>query len=182
MPGFSGDLELFGLPNLLQSLAQSSVTGVLTLHASDAQVLGTLSIRKGQMLEAHVGHLRGADAVYQLLERPVTATFQFASRPDAELPAGTGTEILNLLFEGMRRYDEFQRAATLVPDAAPLASTGVAPTSHSEETDQAIVTAVWTRARGGTPAVLCEREVPTDAYRIRRLLAHWVEQGSLKLR
>ncbi len=182
-PGLSGDLELFGLPNLLQSLAQSSVTGVLRLHGRDAQVLGTLSIRRGQMLDAQVGHLRGPDAVYQLLERPVTATFQFASRPEGELPAGGGgTEILNLLFEGMRRYDEFQRAAALVPDTAPLASTGVAPTSHPEETDQSVVTAVWTRARGGTPALLCEREVPTDAYRIRRLLAHWVEQGSLKLR
>jgi hypothetical protein len=181
-PGFSGDLELFGLPNLLQSLAQSSVTGVLRLHGSEAQVLGTLSIRKGQMMEAQVGHLQGADAVYQLLERPVAATFQFASRPDAELPPGSGTEILSLLFEGMRRYDEFQRAAALVPDEAPLASTGMAPTAHPEETDQAVVTAVWTRARGGAPALLCESQVPTDAYRIRRLLAHWVEQGSLKLR
>ena len=82
----------------------------------------------------------------------------------------------------MRRYDELQRASALVPDAAPLISTGLAPTSHPEETDQAIVTAVWTRARGGTPAIVCEHEVSTDAYRIRRLLAFWVEQGSLKLR
>ena len=180
-PGLSGDLEVFGLPNLLQSLAQSAVTGTLKLHGADKQQLGALALRKGRLLDANVAHLRGAEAVYQLLERPVAATFQFASRPDSELPAGAGAETLSLLFEGMRRYDELQRAAALVPDTAPLASTGMAPTSHPQESDQSIVTAVWTRARGGTPAIVCEREIPTDPYRIRRLLAFWVEQGSLKL-
>jgi hypothetical protein len=173
---------VFGLPNLLQSLAQSAVTGTLMLRGADKQQLGALALRKGRLLDANVAHLRGAEAVYQLLEWPVAATFQFASRPDSELPAGAGAETLSLMFEGMRRYDELQRATTLVPDTAPLASTGMAPTSPPEESDQSIVTAVWTRARGGTPAIVCEREIPTDAYRIRRLLAFWVEQGSLKLR
>jgi len=182
IPGLSGDLELFGLPNLLQSLAQSAVTGTLLLHGADKQQLGALSLRKGQLLEARVAHLNGPEAVYQLLERPVAATFQFLSRADSELPPGVGAETLSLLFEGMRRYDEFQRAAALVADMAPLATTGMAPTSHPEESDQSIVTAVWTRARGGTPAIVCEREIPTDPFRIRRLLAFWVEQGSLKLR
>lgn len=181
-PGLSGDLEVFGLPNLLQSLAQSAVTGTLILRGADKHQLGALALRKGQLLEAKVAHLHGPEAVYQLLERPVAATFQFASRPDSELPAGAGAETLSLLFEGMRRYDELQRATALVPDTAPLASTGMAPTSHPQESDQSIVTAVWTRARGGTPAIVCEREIPTDAFRIRRLLAFWVEQGSLKLR
>ena len=88
---------------------------------------------RARLLDANVAHLRGAEAVYQLLERPAASTFQFASRADSELPAGAGTETLSLLFEGMRRYDELQRAAALVPDTAPLASTGMAPTSHPEE-------------------------------------------------
>ena len=48
-------------------------------------------------------------------------------------------------------------------------------------------TAASSRPSGNAPAaattpVDCEKAVESDAYRIRRVLAHWVEEGSLKIR
>ena len=114
----SGDLELFELPSLLQSLGVSEVTGVLALRDRRGNVLGSMSLERGKIRGAQVGILKGDDACYQLFERPFPGTFAFTKH---ELPPRKETdphprEIVPVLLEGMRRYDEFQRAAALVPD------------------------------------------------------------------
>jgi hypothetical protein len=48
--------------------------------------------------------------------------------------------------------------------------------------DEEFAKLVWsTMANGATP-VECEASLKTDGYRVRRLLAHWVEEGALKAR
>jgi hypothetical protein len=79
----------------------------------------------------------------------------------------------------MRRYDEFQQAAGLVPDDMPLKTTQVKPTPHPEERDGILVKDLWTLASGGATARECEARLKADSYRLRRLLAHWVETGAL---
>jgi hypothetical protein len=49
------------------------------------------------------------------------------------------------------------------------------------ETDGAFVHSVWSRLKeGATPREIQER-VFTDAYRIRALISHWVEERSLRI-
>ena len=80
----------------------------------------------------------------------------------------------------MRRYDDFQRFAALVPDGIVLAPTGTKPSTDPEETDGALQKAVWTKASAGATPKAIESAVAADSYRIRRLLVRWVEEGSLK--
>ncbi|HET6897022.1 MAG TPA: DUF4388 domain-containing protein, partial [Vicinamibacteria bacterium] len=80
MPGLAGDLDLFGLPGLLQTLAQSQLTGVLTLMNTDKLAQATVILHGGRFREARHGSLRGVDAMYQLFERPFPGTFAFVSR------------------------------------------------------------------------------------------------------
>ncbi len=181
--GLSGDLDLFGLPNLLQTLNQSALTGILSLMRSPGKVDASVLFETGLFRGAQFASLRGEEAVYELFERPFSGTFAFVSRTDV---AGLGftsepSDVLGLLLEGVRRHDEFKRASTLVPDQAFLETTGTAPTPLSDE-DEDFVHVVWTRVAKGASAPDCEASIPTDSYRIRRLLAHWVEEGALKLR
>ena len=60
-----------------------------------------------------------------------------------------------------------------------LAKTNVKPAPLDEEKDPAFVREVWLKASAGTPVVEWERELPTDPFRVRRLVAHWLEQGAL---
>jgi hypothetical protein len=181
--GFSGDLDLFGLPNVLQTLQQARLTGVLSLMRSQGQVDAAMLFESGLFRGAQFANLRGEEAAYELFERPFNGTFAFVSRPDVAALGFTSepSDVLAVLLEGVRRHDEFKRASTLVPDQALLEATGTAPTSLSDE-DEDFIHVVWTRvARGASPPD-CEASIPTDSYRIRRLLAHWVEEGALKLR
>ena len=81
--------------------------------------------------------------------------------------------------EGMRRYDEYERARALVPDATVLLPTGVRPTAPPGESDGAFVRELWGRLKNGGTAAACEEAVAADGYRIRTLLAHWLQEGAV---
>jgi hypothetical protein len=179
----SGDLAIFELPSLLQSLAASEVTGTLTLRNAPGAVMGRLLLESGRIRAAENGALRGDEACYQLFERPGGATFAFvrqtglAPRGEDEPPL---REVVSILLEGMRRYDELQHCSALVPDDAVFKQTSSKPSAEPEEPDAGFQHAVLSKAVSGLNARAIEAAVVADSFRVRRLLARWVEDGSLK--
>jgi hypothetical protein len=124
--------------------------------------------------------LRREAAVYQLLEKPSPGTFAFRNETDLQpTDDEPGFDVMSLIMEGVRRYDEFQRAAALVPDDAVLQSAGTGPTPVEDEPNEALIESVWERAIAGAAASELDQELPVDSYRVRRLLAQWVEAGTL---
>ncbi len=176
----SGDLALFGLPNLMQSLSDSRVTGLLTLNGAAGQVVGRVRMVDGRILECEAGHLSGESAVYELFERPAPGTFVFHGGEPGETDGAEPLEVLPVMLEALRRHDEFEAAAALVPDESVLQRTDRKPTRPADEQDMDLLNAVWSQMVSGSSARECEAMVAVDAYRVRRLLAHWVEQGSLR--
>ena len=178
----SGDLELFGLPNLLQTLAESHVTGALSLMDAEGESIGVLHLEDGMFRNCQVGILRGDEAVYQLFEKPVPGTFALRSRRDGSHDSEQTEpprDVLPVVLEACRRYDEFRKARALVPDEAALKPTGSKPTRTVDESDIGFLRALWTRITSGATPVDCERAIAADSYRIRSLLAHWLETGAL---
>jgi hypothetical protein len=179
----AGDLGVFGLPTLLQNLADSEVTGTLTLTGADGGTVATLEFARGAVAEAQTGRLRGTTALYALLERERVQRFAFvnaAAAPGTPAPAGAHA-VLPLLMEGMRRLDEYQRAAAVAPDDARLAPGEVRPNRIDDEPDLEMMRTVWRRAVGGATPREIEAETALDPYRVRRLFEHWLEEGSLKV-
>lgn len=176
----TGALEFFGLPSVVQSLGEMRATGMLTLINKQKHAAAKLVFVDGKFLNAQMGQMRGDEALYQALERPLTGTFAFVPYPPEKLASDiVPREIMGLLLEGMRRNDELQRFIALVPDDVTLTKTNVKPTPHEEETDPALVREVWIKASSGANIAECERQLATDSYRVRRLVAHWLEQGAL---
>ncbi len=179
----TGDLELFSLPDLLQQLALFQLTGTLTIKDAGGEPTSTISLVSGRMQNCTAGRLQGVNAVYQLLERPCAGTFAFQGRrgrPGQEPPADARLmDLTSVLFEGMRRYDEFQRASAVVPDSVVLKPKGTKPEPRQDELNVALFEQVWKSvAVGGTPEK-CEVECMVDAYSVRTLLARWVEEDVL---
>jgi hypothetical protein len=170
----SGDLSTFGLPALLRTLHDAEATGVLTLP--NAKLLGL----NGRFVDAQTATLRGIDALYQLLERPVAGTFAFTpqSAPAAK-PRNEPLDVRPLIAEGVRRHEELSRLSLVVRDDLTLKPTAVKPTPDPEESDPAIVREVWVNATSGRSVAEWEPRVAADAYRVRRLLWRWMEEGAL---
>lgn len=182
LPTLSGDLALFGLPNLLQNLADSQLGGLLKVLGSGGGITARVWMRDGQVLAADSGNLRAEVVVYQLLEDPKPGQFVFAEtdeQPDSDARTQEPMSVQSVLFEGIRRYDEFKQAAALVPDKAILSPTGSKPTPAEGETDGDLVREVWRRASSGFSPAECEADIAIDRYRIRRLYEHWLTEGSL---
>jgi hypothetical protein len=178
----AGDLGLFGLPSLLQNLSDSQLTGVLTVLDKSGGAAASIRLDNGLIRSAKNGLLSGEVAVYQMLEKPIQGRFVFVDS-DEETSAGADKEppkpIQPLLFEGIRRYDEFMRAAALAPDDSRFRATDRKPTKAEDEPNMDLLKSVWYRAVKGASPAECEAEFPVDSYRVRRLFEHWVAEGSL---
>jgi Domain of unknown function (DUF4388) len=177
----SGDLELFGLPNVLHTIYQSALSGVLTIVSEAGRTEATLLFDQGMYRGGQCNTVHGEEAVYQLIEKPFPGSFAFVSRTDvAAMPrVGEPKDVLGLLLEGVRRYDDFQRAVAVAPDTATFKATGAARTTPQDE-DPDFATYVWTQASSGKTPLEAEITISTDSYRVRRLLALWVEEGALQ--
>jgi len=177
----TGELEFFGLPSVMQSLADMNATGMLTLTNKQRQVGSKLIFVDGKFLNARTNQVKGTDALYEVLERPLSGTFAFVPYPREKMQ-GAASEplpIMGLLLEGMRRHDELQRLIAVVPDDMKLGRGSAKPTPDEEEDDPALVREVWMKASSGLPVLECEKQLATDSFRVRRLIAHWVENNAL---
>ena len=178
----SGDLALFGLPNVLQNLSDTNVTGAIKIFDSDGGEMAEIRLADGNLISAILGKLKNDIAVYQLLERPVEGRFVFVNEDylgEDPLPPPSSMAMMSLLLEGMRRYDEFNRALALIPDEARFKSTGKKPSDVKEDSDPKLAKAVWGHAARGVPPSACEKEIHLDSFRVRRLYEHWVTEGAL---
>jgi hypothetical protein len=178
--GLSGDLELFGLPNLMQTLAQSSLTGILSILDVQGRTRATVLFENGRFRGGQCGAVIGEEAVYQLFEKPFPGTFAFVSRDiNSHQRIGPPADVIGLLLDGARRYDEFKRAEAVVPGGARLKPAGKAHgVPPDEDPDFAIL--VWKGITSGKTVEECEEVISIDSYRVRRLTAFWVEEGSLQ--
>ena len=181
-PSFSGDLGLFGLPNLLQNLAELGKTGVLNLLDEKGRPVASLRLEEGAIRAAQCGARQGKEALYQLIEQPFPATFAFVRGRRPVAGEGEKLPVTQLLVEGVRRHGELQRALALVPEDAPLEATGKSPTSVPNESDYDLQMAVWKKACDGAPPRAVETAATVDSYRVYHCLAHWVEEGALRPR
>ena len=181
-PTLSGDLELFGLPTLVQGLADARRTGTLSLLDGGGKPVATLNLDHGQLRGARHGHLSGREALYQVIERPFQATFAFVSRSDFGGEPADPDPVMGLILEGVRRHDHLHRGMALVPEEVPLAASGKSPSTVPNEPDYDLVVKLWQKACAGTIPRQCEAELAVDSYRIWNALAHWVEEGALRLK
>lgn len=179
--GLSGDLELFGLPSLMQTIGQSQLSGVLSLITAEGKTRATLLFDSGRFRGGQSGNVAGDEAVYHLLERPFPGTFAFVSRTDVDSQPHVGEpqDVVALLMEGVRRHDELKRAVAIVADGARLEPTGT-PHSSPEDEDPDFTTLVWKQVSSGKTPQECEAAISVDPYRVRRLVARWVEEGSVQ--
>lgn len=108
---FSGQLNIIGLPELIQFIDSSGKTGRLEVQRSGDGTVATLGFEGGQIVSAACGTERGAAAVFAVLR---FAGDSFSFHQDAVLekdPTITATT-MGLLLEGLRHVDEAAASAS----------------------------------------------------------------------
>ncbi len=180
----AGDVALFGLPNLLQSLTSSGVTGDLTLQRADGSELGRIGFADGRLARCASGGATGTTALYMLLETPQPGHFAFsaAAGGDTELPDAEFTppvDPMPYVLEGLRRHDELGPLRAIVPDDSRFARGTANPSLLPDEEDREFSAGLWRLVFSHMSAEECERRLGADPFRVKRMLAHWVETRAL---
>lgn len=108
---FTGSLLDMAVVDLLQTFEVSRKSGVLRVTNRDQEAI--LSFRDGAVVDAVLGKLRGAEAVYRALVWN-EGDFSIEFCP-VDLPDTVGISTQGLLMEGMRRLDEWTRMLEQLP-------------------------------------------------------------------
>jgi CheY-like chemotaxis protein/Flp pilus assembly protein TadD len=122
-PGnLSGTLANMAVVDILQLMESGQKSGIVHLSSDAARSGGivpqgeqraTMYFREGRVVDAHVGKLTGANAVYRMLmwnDGVFEIEFKALSREDS---VHISTQVL--LLEGMRRIDEWSRLESTLP-------------------------------------------------------------------
>jgi hypothetical protein len=127
---FQGSLKELPLPDIIQLVSVSGKTGVFSLRR-DGDSNGEIFLRGGHIVHAHVGDLRGEEAVYELAIWP-EGDFVFTPGQETELTTIQKSNT-NLLMEAARRIDEWQVLSKKIPSTrlVPVFTNQAATTSVS---------------------------------------------------
>ena len=129
---FQGSLAELPLTDILQLVAVSAKTGVLTLRNADSS--GEIHVDKGRIIHATFGALAGEQAFFELA-RWQAGSFNFV-QDAAVAPQSIVTSNTTLLLEAARQIDEWKLLAKkigstrMVPVFAPRAASSVSLTAQ----------------------------------------------------
>jgi CheY-like chemotaxis protein len=111
---FAGDLSDVGVVDLVQTIELNRKSGIIHIINRDGRH-GSIFFRDGKVIDAEVGRLSGANAIYRLFswsEGQFAVEFKQIRRHDViDMPMAP------LLMEGMRRLDESTRILDQLPPA-----------------------------------------------------------------
>jgi CheY-like chemotaxis protein len=109
---FAGDLSDVGVVDLVQTIELNRKSGIIHIVNRDGR-RGSIFFRDGKIVDAEVGRLSGATALYRLFswsEGQFAVEFKQIRRHDV-----VDTPMAPLLMEGMRRLDETTRLLETLP-------------------------------------------------------------------
>jgi len=169
----SGKLEYFDLPTIIQTLANSSLTGTLTVTDNADRVFATLYFEGGRMLNARAGRLKGKDAFYQLLQSPAQDAFSFkGGHPPEEFDGDSKITMapMALLLESTRQQDELKALKQRYPDRNRIFQPNSEAFTWDDTQNQALAEEIWVHLKLGESIAQLVSQIPTCEYRIYKVL------------
>lgn len=174
-----GTLHEFGVPRLVKSLADSRVTGILSLANEHQEIRARLTFASGELVAVEMSNLSGLPALYELIERPFAGSYAFVHRQMSRVNVPHRIDLPAAIEEGLRRYDELQRMLAVCAEDAFYKPGRVHPSRPKGEDDPLVLRETWLRASSRESLATSENIGSADTWRIRRIVNHWVGEGSL---
>jgi CRP/FNR family cyclic AMP-dependent transcriptional regulator len=179
----SGSLEYFDPSTLIQTLAHSDRTGLLTIVDQNHEKLAEITMKTGEVCSARLGHLKGAEAFYQVFQSSRGKAFTFKVgeldplKQDHRIPYGT----LALLVEANRLQDELRLLQKRIPDPSRTFLPRVREFSWKDEATATLAKQVWDLIGQGKPLAFILEKAPASHYAIYRIVSEMLDHGLVSL-
>ncbi|MBX7222359.1 MAG: cyclic nucleotide-binding domain-containing protein [Blastocatellia bacterium] len=169
---FHGHLKYFDLASVIQTIVVSRMTGKLIVTDDFGNNYAEMYFNLGNCCTAHVGHLRGAQAFYQLFQPPpVEGLFDFksdATPPEFDPEEEEGFQPgMNMLMEAIRMQDELETFRPEIKIEDIYQPQGEELRWEGEEAYVVLANDIWYRLHKEQPTVVqLMQEVPYCHYNI----------------
>lgn len=177
----SGSLEYFDASTLLQTLAQSDRTGLLTIVDKNNEPVGEIYIEQGGVRAARLGHLRGVEAFYQVFQSVSGEAFTFkvgdfeAMQHEERIPFRT----IALVFEANRLRDELNKLKQEISDANKVFVPKVQGFSWKDEETSPLAKEIWNLIRQGKSLSFILENVMASHSSVYGIISEMLKQGQI---
>jgi CRP-like cAMP-binding protein len=170
----SGRLKYFDFPTIVQTLANSSLTGILTVTDTSGRVLAMLYFQDGRILYAKSGHLKGKQAFYQLFQSARQDSFTFkGGLPPKEFDGDAQIVItpLGLLLDSVRYQNELDELKTRYPNPHRVFQLKSEALTWDDEETQTLAEEIWVHLKLGESIAEMVSKIPTCEHHIYKVLS-----------
>lgn len=177
----SGSLEYFDPSTLIQTLAQSDRTGLLTIVDGKDETVAELCIEAGEVCSARMAHLTGVEAFYQLFQSVHGKAFTFKVGSFGEMSQGERIpyRTIALLFEANRLQDELNKMKHHIADANKIFLPKVREFSWKDEPTLLLAKEIWDLINQGKPLSYILEKAPASHYSVYRIVSEMLDQGQI---
>jgi CRP-like cAMP-binding protein len=177
----SGNLEYFDASTLIQTLAQSDRTGLLTIIDQNDHTVGKIYIEQGEVRYARLGHLKGIEAFYQVFQSVSGKAFTFkvgefeAMPKENRIPFRT----IALLFEANRLRDELNKLKEDIPNTNKVYLPKGKKLSWKDRETEPLAKEIWQLIHQGRSLSFILEKAPASHYSVYRILSQMLEQEQI---
>lgn len=182
--GLGGSLAEIELALVLQTITNARKEGTVFLYDERNRVVGQIFCSEGRVTHAYYHNLINELAIYQIILHRVAGSFSFKSgeEPDWTTVSEISRPLDMLLIEGLRRFDEMEKLASIVGGPSSLFQrAGEKPNLDvmPPETRET-VKVLWPLLDGGTPLGLMWQLTGMDDYSIFLAMQELVKTRQLR--
>lgn len=175
----SGSLEYFDPSTLIQTLTHSDRTGLLTIVGRDDATMAQVYIEEGEVRAARLGHLKGAEAFYQIFQsfNGKAFTFKVGEFDEMKKQERIPHRTMALLVEANRLQDELNRLKAHIPDPNRVFRPKVQDLSWRDEATAPLAKKIWALMGEGKPLADIFEKIPASHYAVYRIVSQMLDQG-----
>jgi CRP-like cAMP-binding protein len=177
----SGSLEYFDPSTLIQTLAHSDRTGLLTISDTNDEVVAEVYIEAGEVRSSRLGHLQGTEAFYQLFQsiEGKAFTFKVGEFDDMKKQERIPHRTMALLVEANRLNDELNRLKQEIPNADKGFRAKARTLSWDDKATASIAHEIWNLIKQGQSLTDILQKVPASHYSVYNIVSQLLDQGQI---
>lgn len=187
-PGLQGNLALFDLPTVIQTIVGPRQVGTLSLRSRVGKLAARISVRNGKIMQCTFAHLSGEHALYELLSHNVPMDFVFEQLPEDAVVAMDKSmatkEPYHLLIEAARRADELPKLMMNLSWPAAVYRQAVAQPEWStlSEENQIVGRKIWFMLEVGVTVQQLTEKLPFDRYAVLSCITEMLSKEYIRAR
>jgi CRP-like cAMP-binding protein len=179
----SGSLAYFDPSTLIQTLAHTDRTGLLTIMDRYDEIMAEIYIEEGEVWSARLGHLKGDEAFYQLFQSFSAKAFTFKvgefdrMKEEERIPHRT----IALLLEANRLHDELNKLRQRISDADKIFLPRAREFSWKDEATVPLAKEIWDLIHQGKPLAYILEKAPVSHYSVYKIVSQMLDQGQISV-